>query len=515
MYLQRLAAAGPHHLPAAACPHYNSPQEIKLPAAVGRMTTADPTDAHRTGFVMIKLWAICRNTFTQTIRQPIFVILVILTYGLLMVGFLLSTWTMSPSGEHQVTDQKLMINLGLSTLLTTGMLLAVFSASSVLAREIDDRTAMTVISKPVSRATFVIGKFAGVALAVTLAFYLCALGLLMLVRHGVLSAASDPIDWPVIVLGVGALVTSFTVAMIGNFVFGWHFTSAVTWTQAILMSAALAVIAFVGKEWKLVPFWQDIGGQILLAMLTIYMAVLLLTAVAVAASTRLGQISTLLVCIGVAVVGGYHQLLLSRLGESNVVVKLLGAAAPDTRYFLMMEALMRDRPIPPAFLAAAAGYAALLIAAALAVGAAMFQTRQLEPTPTASGPTGVNMLAGGGRVVAAIMALVGVITLADWRQFGTGTIILAGGLLAAAVVVWLVAGMFGRGIAWSYWLVLAGAVAALAVCVVTVFLPDTSAWLAERLDRPRLAGAAALCAAAVLICLLPRTRRHFASFPAD
>lgn len=464
---------------------------------------------------MIKLWAICRNTFTQTIRQPIFVILVLLTYGLLVVGFLLSTWTMSPTGDHQTTDQKLMINLGLSTLLTTGMLLAVFSASSVLAREIDDRTAMTVISKPVPRATFVVGKFAGVALAVTLAFYVCSLGLLMLVRHGVLSAASDPVDWPVIVLGVGALVTSFVVAMVGNFVFGWHFTSAVTWTQMILMSAALAVIAFVGKGWTLVPFWQGIGVQILLAMLTIYLAVLLLTAVAIAASTRLGQIPTLLVCIGVAVVGGYHQLLLSRLGETNVLVKVIGAVTPDTRYFLMMEALMRDKPIPPGFLAAAAGYAALLISATLAVGAGLFQTRQLEPSPTASGPMGVNMLAGGGRVVAAVMALVGAIMLADWRQFSAEAIILAGGLVVAAVAVWLLAGMFGRGAAWSYWLVLVGALAALAACAGAIFLPDTMAWLAKRLDQPHLAGAAAVCAAAVLICLLPRTRRHFASFPAD
>jgi len=464
---------------------------------------------------MTKLWAICRNTFMQTIRQPIFVILIGLTYGLLVLGLLLSTWTMSPTGDHKTTDQKLMINLGLSTLLTSGILLAVFSASSVLAREIDDRTAMTVISKPVPRATFVVGKYAGVALAVTLAIYLCSLVFLMLVRHGVVSAASDPIDWPVIVIGLSALGTSLVLALVGNFVFGWHFTSAVTWIQTILMTAALGSITFIGKGWMLVPFGQDIGVQVLLAILTIYMAVLLLTAVAVAASTRLSQIPTLLVCIGVAVLGGYHQLLFGQWSESNAVIKALGMITPDTRYFLMMEAVMRDKPITAVFLATTAGYAALLIAASLAIGAAMFQTRQLEPRPAASAPTGVNLLAGIGRVLAAVMVLVGAILLANWQELTVDTIILACGMLVAGIVVWLVAGMFGRGAAWSYWLVLAGTVAATAVSAGAVAFPRPMTWLVVRLDRPQLAGAAALSAAAVLICLLPRTRRHFSSSAAD
>ncbi len=459
---------------------------------------------------MIKLWAICRNTFTQTIRQPIFVILIGLTFALLVMGLLLSTWTMSPSGDHQATDQKLMINLGLSTLLTTGLLLAAFSASSVLAREIDDRTAMTVISKPVGRATFVVGKFAGVALAVTLALYLCSLVLMMLVRHGVVSAASDPIDWPVIVIGLSALCGSFVVALVGNFMFGWHFTSALTWIQVILMSVAMGVIALVGKGWTIVPFWQGIGLEVLWAILTIYMAVLLLTAVAIAASTRLGQMSTLLVCIAVAVVGGYHQLLFARAGEANVIVRAIGAMIPDTRYFLMMEALVRDKPITPIFLATAAAYAGLLIAAVLAIGAGLFQTRQLEPAPTASGPTGVNLLAGVGRVGAAGMILAAAIALAKWEQL-SATLTTAGGLSVGGVLAWIISGFFGRGARWSYWVVICGTVAALAISVTALAAPDKLSWLTIRLSQPQLAGATVLAAAAVLICLSPRTRRHFSS----
>ncbi len=478
------------------------------------MNNTGPIGEARIGISMTKLWAICRNTFTQTIRQPIFMIIVVLTYALLLLGLLLSTWTMSPVGDHQATDQKLMINLGLSTLLTSGMLLAVFSASGVLAREIDDRTVVTVIAKPVSRATFVLGKYAGVALAVTLAIYLCSLAFLMLVRHGVVSAASDPIDKPVIVIGLTALGMSFIVALVGNFMFSWHFASAVTWTQTILMTVALGAITFVGKGWTLVPFGQGIGVGILLAILMIYMAVLLLTAVAISASTRLGQIATLLVCIAVAVVGGYHQLLFGQWGKSNVVAKLAGMIAPDTRYFLMMEPLMRDKPIPPLYVATTAGYAALLIAAVLAIGIALFQTRQLEPSPTASAPTGVNLLAGAGRVLAVGMIVAGALIFGSLGRL-TVTIPLAASFLAAGAVLWLISGFFGRGAGWSRWLVLALSVLALAVSTAALAWPDPLGWLTVRLSQTKLAASAVLSAAAVLVCLLPSTRRHFASLAAD
>src|SRR3972149_4451287 len=116
---------------------------------------------------MLRFWSICRNSFVQTIRQPIFSVLILVTCAVLVVDLPLSGWTMGIGAtSYEKTDQILMENLGLSTLLVSGLLVAAFSAASVLTREIEDNTALTVISKPVPRPVFVLGRFAGVTAAV-------------------------------------------------------------------------------------------------------------------------------------------------------------------------------------------------------------------------------------------------------------------------------------------------------------------------------------------------------------
>ncbi len=457
---------------------------------------------------MVKLWAIAKNTFLQTLRQPIFTILLILMYILLVLGFLLSTWTMNPTGDHQASDQKMMVNLGLSTLLTIGLLVAVFSASSVLSREIDDRTALTVIAKPVPRASFVLGKYLGAAGAVTVALFLGALALTMLYRHRVLTNASDPVDWPVVVLGLSALLGAGVLSLAGNYIFGWSFLMSFVISQLVLMSAAMGVICFVGKGWQIVPFGHDIAPDLIDAIYAIALISWLLTAVAIAASTRMGQLSTLWVCIGVTLLGGYHQLLFSSVAEGNIVAQVGSYLLPDTQYFLLMEAFMRDAPIQWSYLLWLTGYGALLIAAVLAIGIGLFQTRQLEASPTAAGPGGVNLLATTGRIVGAVVFLLGLLTAGGARG-SLGAWAKAAQLLVFGTALWHIAGAFGRGKRWSYWVVLTTGAGALAAVIATWPLHAWRDILSDRVLPGQLAAGTVLGLAAVVVCILPASRHHF------
>ena len=207
---------------------------------------------------MRKFLAIAHNTFLQTIRQPIYCILILAMFLVLVLTLPMSSWTLGTGeGNHHDTDQKMLEIAGLSTLLIGGVLLAAFSASSALAREIEDHTALTVISKPVPRSVFVLGKFAGVAAATALAYYLGSLVFLMTVRHQVMSSVSEPYDWPVIVLGCSGLAAALLVALSGNYFFNWTFTSSFVWSATVCLSLAMAVILFVGKDWQPVPPGYD------------------------------------------------------------------------------------------------------------------------------------------------------------------------------------------------------------------------------------------------------------------
>ena len=107
---------------------------------------------------MIQFPAIVKNSFLQAVRQPVFGIIVIVTLGGLALAPSMTGWTLDD-------DNKMLRDIGLSTLLVQGIFLACFCASNVIDQEIADRTALTVVAKPVSREVFILGKYVGILLA--------------------------------------------------------------------------------------------------------------------------------------------------------------------------------------------------------------------------------------------------------------------------------------------------------------------------------------------------------------
>ncbi len=101
------------------------------------------------------------NTFVETIRQPIYGVILFVTAAMLILNVSLAGFTLDD-------DDKLLLDLGLSTLMLSGLFLSAFSAAGVLSREIENKTVLTVISKPVSRPLFILGKFAGLIAALSL-----------------------------------------------------------------------------------------------------------------------------------------------------------------------------------------------------------------------------------------------------------------------------------------------------------------------------------------------------------
>ena len=461
---------------------------------------------------MIKFWSICQNTFVQTIRQPVYGILILATFAVLALSVPLSGWTMA--SDYETADQRMLEDLGLSTLLMSGLLIAAFSASGVLAREIEDRTVLTVVSKPVSRATFVLGKFAGVSGAVGAAFYLCAIVFLMAVRHKVMPTGGSTNDWVVITLGVGAVAASAAIAMIGNYAFGWSFSSSAIWSLLVLLTAAMLGVCFLGHGWKPVPFGQGLRPELLTGIVLIFLGVMVLTAVAVAASTRVGQVMTLLICLTVFAVGSLHSWLFDASSASILtgrsldlpVLQYVGWLFPKLTYAYPPNAPGMDKPIPADYVLYTAGYYLAYICGIVAVGVALFQTRGLEASTASSVPGAVGALGVVGRAAAIVAGVAGVL-LASSPQFhslrGIGIVI---ALIAAGVALWLLWGFFGRGARWSWWVVGLMALTALGW---NGYLMAVS-WLSGGNRQPTAVVVALLASVAVVVILaLPRTRLHF------
>ena len=110
-----------------------------------------------------KVAAIAWTTAKEAISQPLFyVLLAIGVFGLILFLFI----PYNTLGE----DIKMVKEEGLTLIMVLSIILALWTASVSIADEIEGRTALTLLSKPVGRREFIFGKFLGVLTPVVVMF---------------------------------------------------------------------------------------------------------------------------------------------------------------------------------------------------------------------------------------------------------------------------------------------------------------------------------------------------------
>lgn len=276
-----------------------------------------------------QLLAIAKNTFVESVRQPILFILVMVSGLMQVFNTMLSMYSMGFSDSAEVSgDDKMLLDIGLATALLCATLLAAFIATAVLSREIEDKTALTVISKPVGRPLFVLAKYIGVAGAMLAATAIMLLFFLFAIENGVMSRAWDTVDKPGLVFSLGAVLIAVGVALWGNYFYGWVFSSTAITIMLPLLLVGYVAAMFLGGDWKIQPFTEDFKPQALIATAGVAMAMLVLTAVAVACSTRLGQVMTIVVCLGVFLFGLLSNHFIGRRAYTNSAAQQIETAEP-------------------------------------------------------------------------------------------------------------------------------------------------------------------------------------------
>ena len=102
----------------------------------------------------MKTLAIARNTFREAVRDRVFALVAV--FGLLLVS---SSIILSPLTIG--AQQKLVADIGLASISVFSVLVVLFVGSGLVSKEIDKRTIMTLLSKPVSRFEYLFGKYLG------------------------------------------------------------------------------------------------------------------------------------------------------------------------------------------------------------------------------------------------------------------------------------------------------------------------------------------------------------------
>jgi len=116
-----------------------------------------------------RIAAIASNTFREAVRDRVLYNLI--AFALLIVGAALLVGQVSIGIERIV-----LVNLGLTAISLFGMVIAIFIGIGLVSKEIEKRTLYTVLSRPVRRWEFILGKFFGLTGTLAVNTFFMAVG---------------------------------------------------------------------------------------------------------------------------------------------------------------------------------------------------------------------------------------------------------------------------------------------------------------------------------------------------
>ena len=320
--------------------------------------------------MMYKLITIAKNTFIETLRQPVYVIIIIAALLLFFISPSLTMYTMSD-------DNKLLRELGLSTLFLTSLFIAIFSASGAVAEEIENKTIITVLSKPVQRPIFIIAKFFGVAAAVSLAHYICTIALLMAIRHGVLEAVWETHDWTVLGTAGVILVLTLLLTAFFNYAYDWKFASTAVVLTAVFATLGIVFLFFIDRNWQFNPWNNGINALDVYGSILLLLAAMIIVALAVALSARFNIVVTLSACVGIFLLGLISDYTFGRFAQTHLWARIGYFLVPNLQVFWISDAIYEGSSVPLKYIIITGSYALGYTAAILLFAIAIFQRRQV------------------------------------------------------------------------------------------------------------------------------------------
>ena len=148
----------------------------------------------------VRVWAIAKNGFQEIIRDRILYFVSFFALLLILASRLLPEIAAG-------TDDKIMLDFGIGSIALLSVVIAIFVGTGLINKEIEKRTLLMLIPKPISRSELIVGKHLGLlgVLTVTVA-------IMMLIYLGMLSVSN--ISYPLVPLSITAIYLLIELALL-------------------------------------------------------------------------------------------------------------------------------------------------------------------------------------------------------------------------------------------------------------------------------------------------------------
>lgn len=181
---------------------------------------------------LFRIWAIAANGFREVIRDRILYVIAFFAIFLALALRLLPEISVGADG-------KIFLDLGLAATSLLGAIVAIFVGTGLINKEIEKKTVLVLIPKPISRTEFIVGKHLG--LSAVLAVMITIMTIIYL---GMLYWAKIPFSLSSILLSQAFLFLELAVLTAVAILFG-VFTSSIL---ATLFSFGIYFMGHISKD---------------------------------------------------------------------------------------------------------------------------------------------------------------------------------------------------------------------------------------------------------------------------
>ncbi|MBE6358413.1 MAG: hypothetical protein E7057_04105 [Lentisphaerae bacterium] len=293
---------------------------------------------------MLHLYRIAVNCFRESLREPVYFLM--LFGALLIIGHY--PWLTLFVFREQL---KLVVDGAMATTMLFSLAVCVLCATSTISREMRNGTVLLLLSKPIPRWSFVIGKICGILAASLLFCVICCCASVVSVY---IAVDQFRMEMHLYLAFLGILAVACAAALIINYLKGGAFSEYSAYAATVLVGGMLLYCL------KFQPHPELYLTDLFKALLLLLPAVGIMAVLAVAFATRFDVVPSMCFCTVFFFLGLMSSYLFGG-GSSEPVVSmvysLLYAAIPNWQFFWMADALAVNRTIPSMYVLGAFGYA--------------------------------------------------------------------------------------------------------------------------------------------------------------
>lgn len=182
---------------------------------------------------MKMLWPVAIITFKEGIRNRSIYGISLLALLMLLANFIISDMISQEVG-------KVAVDLALSTVSFSGLLLVLFVGINLMAKDLDRKTIYMVLAKPISRSQYLVGKFIGVSMLLMVCMLILsgfALVSLLLIQSGHI-IHFQRVSWPLV--GLSFVFTTMMLMLVSALSFLYA-----TVTSTSFLTFIFTVISYI------------------------------------------------------------------------------------------------------------------------------------------------------------------------------------------------------------------------------------------------------------------------------